>query len=123
MTVVHRIAIGIVGVVLMLAVAACQSASATEVTQAVNSPPLSTAQQPDEVMWGRVPYCNCLADSATANVASALKHANLNVNLKELSPNEGWLYFAVRFDPHSATAEEVRAAMKAGGAEILDGPP
>ena len=114
---------------LMLAAAACQSTSATEVTQAVNgsTPSIAaytpTPQQPGEVVWGRVPYCNCFADSATTNVADALKNAQLKVNLKELSPSEGWLYIAVTFDPHSITQEQVRVAMKAGGAEILDGPP
>jgi hypothetical protein len=64
-----------------------------------------------------------LADSATANVAGALKEANLTVGLKELSPRNGWLYFAVTFDPQSATWDQVRTAMLAGGAEVIEGPP
>lgn len=74
-------------------------------------------------MWGRVPYCNCLAGSATANVAGALKDANLTVSLKELSPRDGWLYFAVTFDPDFLTLDQVGAAMAAGGAEVIEGPP
>jgi hypothetical protein len=74
-------------------------------------------------VWGRVPYCNCLVGSATANVAGALKDANLTVSLKELSPRDGWLYFAVIFDPHSATWDQVGAAIVAGGAQVIEGPP
>ena len=70
-----------------------------------------------------MPYCNCLADSATANVANALKAANLTVSLQELSPHDGWLYFAVSFEPHAATRDQVGAAMLTGGAEVIDGPP
>lgn len=84
----------------------------------------ATPPQPaDGVVWGKVPYCNCLATSATANVADALQKADLTVNLKELSPSDGWLYFAVRFDPVTATDEQVATAMQAGGAEVLAGPP
>lgn len=129
MSVVRGIAVGLVGIILMFAVAACQSASATEAAQPANSSTPSTptqaptSRQAGEVVWGRVPYCNCFADSATTNVAGALKNANLKVSLKELSPSEGWLYFAVTFDPQSTTQEQVSVAMKAGGAEILSGPP
>ena len=66
---------------------------------------------------------DCLADSATANVAVALKEANLLVDLKELSPREGWLYFAASFDPQTVPSAQVRATMIAGGAELLEGPP
>jgi hypothetical protein len=82
-----------------------------------------TPQRSGDVVWGKVPYCSCLIDSATANVAGALKKANLTVSLKELSPRDGWLYFAVTFDPHAATREKINATMKAGGAQVLDGPP
>ena len=62
-------------------------------------------------------------DSATDSVADALKKANLTVSLQELSPRDGWLYFAVTFDPSSVSSEQVRLSMAAGGAEVLDGPP
>jgi hypothetical protein len=74
-------------------------------------------------VWGRVPYCNCFGDSATANVTGALKDANLTVSLKELSPRDGWLYFAATFDAQSVTQDQVGAAIVAGGAEVLEGPP
>ena len=127
MTVVRGFVVSLVGAMLLLAVAACQAAVAStarpdavaQVAATVSTPP----QPAGEVIWGRVPYCNCLATSATANVVEALKKANLTVNVKELSPSDGWLYFAVRFDSATATDEQVATAMQAGGAEILSGPP
>jgi|GEM_PF-2489585 len=82
-----------------------------------------TLFQSSDVVWGRIPYCSCLVTSATDSVASALKEANLTVNLQELSPRDDWLYFAVTFDRTSATSEQVRISMVAGGAEVLEGPP
>ena len=111
------------------AVAACGPAPANAAPPASGSQALATVsatptlQPSGDIVWGRVPYCNCLIDSATANVAGALKAANLTVSLKELSPRDGWLYFAVTFDPHSATWDQVNTAMVAGGAEVLEGPP
>jgi uncharacterized protein (DUF2141 family) len=70
-----------------------------------------------------VPYCNCVAGSATANVANAMKETKLTVSVKELSPRDGWLYFAVTFDPATISGKQVSDAMVVGGAELLDGPP
>ena len=129
MPAVRGIVVGLVSAVLMIAVIACRPAPATEATPGSGSQALSTVletptlQPPSDVVWGRVPYCNCLAESATANVASALKDANLSVSLKELSPRDGWLYFVVTFDPHAATSDQVGAVMEAGGAEVIAGPP
>lgn len=126
MPVVRGIVVGLVGVVLMIVVAACGSAPTplTSASQALATVSATPTRQPSgEVVWGRVPYCNCLVDSATDNVANALKNANLTVSLKELSPRDGWLYFVVTFDPHAAKLDQVGAAMLAGGAEVLDGPP
>lgn len=121
MSVVRGIVVGLVGVALMLTVAASQP---TPVSGALSTgAATSTRQQSGDVVWGKVPYCSCLIDSATTNVATALKEANLTVSLQEQSPRDGWLYFVVTFDPHSATADQVRTAMVAGGAEILAGPP
>ena len=89
--------VGLVGAALVIAIAACQPTPANETPPGSGSQVLatvsgtSTPQQTGAVVWGRVPYCNCLADSATANVAGALKDANLTVNLQELSPRDGWL--------------------------------
>lgn len=118
-----------VGVILLLAVVACGPATRDMVASASNTQALTTiavvpTTQPSTAMlWGRLPYCNCFAESATVNVANALKEAKLTVNLQELSPRNGWLYFAVTFDPTTATGDQVVAAMKAGGAEVLDSPP
>lgn len=126
MPVVRRI---LVGTVMVIAIAACGPASTTAspsavADQAVTTLATSPTTQPsDEVVWGRVPYCNCFAGSATVNVANALKAAKLTVNLKELSPRDGWLYFAVTFDPLVAAGDQVMDAMKAGGAEVVDSPP
>lgn len=123
MTGVRGIVIGLIGTVLILAVTACGPAPTPG---AGNQPALVSTTATDQstaIVWGKVPYCNCLATSATANVAEALKKAKLAVTLKELSPSEGWLYFAVTFDPTSATDEQVANAMQAGGAEVIAGPP
>jgi hypothetical protein len=129
MPVVRGILVGLVGAVLVIAVAACGPAPTHEVplsssSQAPNTVSgTPTLQQSGTVVWGRVPYCGCLADAATANVAGALKQAKLTVSLQEQSPRDGWLYFAVTFDPHSATLDQVGTAMLAGGAQVLEGPP
>lgn len=129
MPVVRRIVVGLVGAALVIAVVACGPAPTKQASPASDSQALAALsetppRQPSgAVVWGKVPYCNCLAGSATANVASALKEANLTVSLQELSPRDGWLYFAVTFDPHSATWDQVNAAMMAGGAQVLEGPP
>ena len=129
MPVVRGIVVGLVGAALVIAVAACRPAPANEMPPGSGSQALSTVsgmptrQQSGDVVWGRVPYCNCLVDSATASVAGALKDANLTVSLKELSPRDGWLYFAATFDPHSATRDQVGAALVAGGAQVTEGPP
>lgn len=127
MSIVRGYLAGLSGVLLVLAVTGCGSApvnAAPAADRQVPSIVAATSPQPaGAVIWGRVPYCNCLATSATANVVEALKKANLTVNVKELSPSDGWLYFAVRFDSATATDEQVATAMQAGGAEILSGPP
>ena len=129
MPTVSRIVIGLVGIVLVLTVAACGQAQAHTTVPADSSQARATivatptAPGAGDVVWGRVPYCNCLAESATANVTTALKRADLIVNLQELSPSDGWLYFAVTFDAHATPLAQVRTAMVAGGAELLDGPP
>jgi len=119
----------LVSVVVMLAIAACGPASTTEAPSVAADPAVTTfvtsptAQSSDAVVWGRVPYCNCFAGSATVHVAKALKEAKLTVDLKELSPRDGWLYFAVTFDPLLAAGDQVVDAMEASGAEVLDSPP
>lgn len=138
MSIVRGIIVSLISVLLLLAVAGCQSAAANAAAPATASQTVATISAPatppvneavpdtwpeGAVVWGKVPYCNCLATSATANVADALQKANLTVSLKELSPSDGWLYFAVRFDPATTTDEQVATAMKTGGAEVLSGPP
>ena len=129
MPIVRRMVVGLVGAALMIAVAACGLPSANEASSGSDSQALAlvsgtpTRQPSGNVVWGRVPYCSCLADSATANVADALKKANLTVSLKELSPRDGWLYFAATFEPRAATQDQVGAAMVAGGAELIASPP
>jgi hypothetical protein len=128
MPVVRAIIVGFVGALLAFAVAACGPAPAnkslTDSGSQVLSAVAATLPQPsDDVVWGKVPYCSCLAESATANVASALKNAKLTVHLKELSPRDGWLYFAVTYDPHAVQRDQVDAALVTGGAQVLQGPP
>lgn len=121
MSLIRRSGRSLVGVALLFAIAACGPATTNSALTTIAAAP--TAQPAATVLWGRVPYCNCFAGSATVNVANALKAANLTVNLQELSPRDGWLYFAATFDPATSTSDQVRNALVAGGAELLDGPP
>ena len=129
MPVIRGIVVGLVGIVLLIVFAACPPAPVNGMPPAFGSQTLAivsetpTPQQSDEIVWGRVPYCSCFVESATDKVAGALKEANLTVSLKELSPRDGWLYFAVTFDPHSVTSDQVGVAMLAGGGEVIEGPP
>jgi hypothetical protein len=59
----------------------------------------------------------------TATVARELAEADLAVNLQEQSPRDGWLYFAVIYDPADATRAQIGEAIAAGGGEVLAGPP
>jgi hypothetical protein len=121
--------VAIAATALVIAIAACGPAPANEAVAVSDNQTLSAAsaapasQHASEIVWGRVPYCNCFGTAATANVSNALKDANLTVSLKEQSPHEGWLYFVVNFDPQSATLDQVGAAIAAGGGELVDGPP
>jgi hypothetical protein len=120
-SVVRGILVAIVGAALMLAIAASQPVAGIDALATLSG--TITSQDSGDIVWGKVPYCSCLITSATANVALALKDAKLNVNLKELSPRDGWLYFVAIYDPQSATRDQVMTAMTAGGAEVLAGPP
>lgn len=118
MFVAHRM---VVGVAVVLITMACGPAAAQPVSPATDQPFITmTPPAVATVVWGRVPYCNCFADSATANVDDALKAAKVTASVQALSPREGWLYFAVTFDPLAVTKEQVGAAMATGGAEVLD---
>jgi hypothetical protein len=120
---------GVAGVALVIVLAACRPALANESSTARTNQQLSTVsatpafQNSGEVVWARIPYCNCLAGAATDNVAAALKEANLTVSLKEVSPRDGWLYFVATYDPLSATPDQVGTAIVAGGGQVLEGPP
>ena len=131
MPVVRGIVVGLAGAALVLALTSYRPTPADKVASAsVSQVVASDAETPMEqasgdVVWGKIPYCDCFAisASATANVAAALKEANLAVSLKELSPRDGWFYFVVTYDPQSVTVDQVGAALAAGGAEVLEGPP
>lgn len=121
------IAVALVGVVVAIAVAAWQPAAVMQALAAVSgAPALQQSANSAGVVWGKVPYCACMvseatatSDSATAKVVAALKQANLVVNLKEQSPRDGWLYFGVTYDPHSAAREQIAAAIEKGGGQVL----
>lgn len=117
-----------IAVVFMAGSTACGFRPSAEMigTNAQPVKAVSAVEQPgavEEVLWGRVPYCNCFTDSPTTRVADALDGANLRVILKEQSPVDGWLYFVVIFDSQSAPRDQVSIAMEAGGAEVMEGPP
>jgi hypothetical protein len=84
----------------------------------------TTASVFNSVVWARVPYCGCLYGVvATDNVSAALKKAQLVGTVKILNPTGGMLYFVVAFDPKTASREQIAAAIKAGGGEVVAGPP
>src|SRR4051794_18154194 len=127
MPVVRGIVVAFVGAVLVFAIAASQSAPANSASLISSRQAL---QQPSEMVWAKAPYCACFlnsssanVDRATANVAAALEKAKLAVTLKDQGPRDGWMYFVATFDPHSATREQVSAAIVAGGGQVLDSPP
>jgi hypothetical protein len=77
----------------------------------------------DNVVWARVPYCDCLDGISTDNVSAALKKAQLAGTVKTLSQTGGWMYFVVAFDPQTVSREQIGAAVVAGGGEVMAGPP
>ena len=112
---------------LMFAVAACQASSVgrampTATTQPT-APVSATAKVDNGVVWARVPYCGCHYGGPTEGVSAALKKAQLAGTVKILNPTNGWLYFEVAFDPKTAAREQIAAAIKAGGGEVMAGPP
>ena len=116
----------LIGMALLMGVTACGPAvangQAARQTQATTADATTPAQSGTKV-WGKVPYCTCLAGAATAGVASAFKEADLTVSLQEVSPHEGWLYFVATFDSDAATLAQVSSAIDAGGGEVVAGPP
>ena len=47
----------------------------------------------------------------------------MEARVRELSPREGWMYFAVTYDPRAVTRVRVFAAVRDGGGELVEGPP
>jgi hypothetical protein len=126
---IRGILLGIAGILLVLAITACQATLSNVVPplfgsrQTIAVSEGTTVQHTEDVVWGKVPYCNCLATSATANVANALQEADIAFSIKEVSPSDGWLYFVVDFDLDTASVEQVRVAIEDGGGDWLEGPP
>jgi len=83
----------------------------------------TTASGLENVVWARVPYCGCVDGVSTDNVSAALKRAQLDGTVKLLNPTDGWMYFEVAFDPEAASPEQIAAAIKAGGGQVMAGPP
>ena len=113
----------------MFAAVACQALPIWEATPTASvaaqpaSPAVTTSSTDASVVWGKVPFCNCLDGVATANVSTALKAAHLAGTVKEHYPTGGWLYFVVNFDPKGASREQIATAITAGGGQVVDGPP
>jgi hypothetical protein len=113
--------------VLVFAAAACQAFPIGGATPTASAPPTApvsaTASLFDNVVWARIPFCDCLDGIATDNVSAALERAQLAGTVKTLSPTGGWMYFVVGFDPKTASREQIGAAIVAGGGEVMAGPP
>jgi hypothetical protein len=113
---------GLACAVLLLVVAACQAWPGTP-ARPTPVPVSLTSSPSNSLVWARVPFCNCLDGIATNNVSAALKKAQLNTTVKQLSQTEGWMYFVVAFDPRTASLNQITTAITAGGGEVVTGPP
>src|SRR5688500_12981720 len=111
----------------VFAAAACQAFPVGDAVPTITAQPAApvsaTALVSESVVWARIPYCACLDGTATDNVSTALKQAQLGGTVKLLSPAGGWMYFVVAFDPETASQDQIAAAIAAGGGEVMDGPP
>src|SRR6187402_236539 len=111
---------------LALVAAACQAfpvgGTSATATALPTAPVSGTASIFDNVVWARIPFCDCLDGIATDNVSAALKRAQLAGTVKTLSPTDGWMYFVVGYDPQTASHDQIAAAIVAGGGEVLAGP-
>jgi len=113
--------------VLVFISAACVAFPAGRATTSAVARPTAqvstTAAAFENVVWARVPYCGCVDGVLTDNVSAALKRAQLAATVKLLNPTNGWMYFEVAFDPEAALPEQIAAAIKAGGGQVMAGPP
>ncbi|MEP7359253.1 MAG: hypothetical protein ABI847_18520 [Anaerolineales bacterium] len=123
----RRSLVGLCCAALMFMAAACRPLPVGEaLSTAIAQPtaPLSgTTSLFDNVVWARIPYCDCLDGIVTDNVSAALKRAQLAGTVKTLNQTNGWMYFVVAFDPQTDTRDQIAAAIVAGGGEVVDGPP
>src|SRR5262245_39525398 len=119
--------VGLACCVLAFALAACQALPLGQPTPTAiarpTHPMVTVAPDFSNAVWARVPFCNCLDGIATDNVSAALKRAQLDATVKLLNPTGGWMYFVVAFDPDTASREQIGDAIKAGGGEVVAGPP
>ena len=122
-----RLLVGLGCTVLVFAAAACQAFPVGGALATASAPPTAAASSTtslfDNVVWARVPFCDCLDGIATDNVSAALERAQLAGTVKILNPTGGWLYFVVAFDPKTASPEQIGTAIVAGGGEVMAGPP
>src|SRR4051812_36690675 len=85
----RRLLAGLGFTLLVFAVAACQAFPAGEATRtAIPQPTVPVGATPsllDNVVWARIPYCDCLDGISTDNVSAALKRAKLDGTVKLLN--------------------------------------
>ena len=119
--------VGLGCAVLLFAAGACQALPAARAIPTATAQPTASAPAAvagfKSVVWARIPFCSCLDGIATDNVSAALKRAQLAGTVKLLNPTDGWRYFVVGFDPDTASRDQIATAIKAGGGEVLAGPP
>jgi hypothetical protein len=122
-----RVFAGLVCAAVLFAAAACQALPAGGARPTAVARPTAlgatTGSELDNVVWARIPYCGCVDGLVTDNVSAALKRAQLAGTVKLLNPTGGWMYFEVAFDPDTASRDQIAAAIKAGGGQVLAGPP
>jgi len=101
---------------LALSLVACQTVASAP-PAAAPAPPVSAA------IWAEVPrqICTCHEDSLS-RVESAVQDAQLALEFKIETGNEGWHIFSVTFDPTRVAAERVTQLLEGAGALIIPAP-
>ncbi len=85
--------------------------------------PVARSVTGQNVVWAKVPKCACHADDPLVRITSKLAEVKANDGIQIASISDTSATFSVTFDPRQVPRDRVIAAIRAGGGEILSGPP